>query len=80
MNILLAVMETASQIVDALGGTARVSAACQTTESAVSNWRARNRIPADRWPAVLRLAASVGNADITLDFLEQRFSSRPEAA
>lgn len=77
---MLPVMETASQIVDALGGTARVSAGCQTTESAVSNWRARNRIPADRWPAVLRLAAAMGNAEITLDLLERRFSNRSEAA
>jgi hypothetical protein len=73
-------METASQIIEALGGTAHVSAYCQTTKSAVSNWKARNCIPADRWPAMIRLAAAAGLQEITLDLLERRFSSRLEAA
>lgn len=73
-------METASQIIEALGGTARVSAACQTTESAVSNWKARNRIPADRWPTMIRMATAAGLQEITLDLLERRFSGRQEAA
>jgi hypothetical protein len=69
-----------AQIIDALGGTSAVSAACQTSESAVSNWKARNSIPSARWPAVIRLATAQSVPAITLDLLEQRFAGRTEAA
>lgn len=43
---------TASQIIDALGGTKAVADQLKCGLSAVSNWR-RARIPSDRWPAIV---------------------------
>jgi hypothetical protein len=73
-------MDTAAQIIDALGGTRAVSVAIGVPTSAVSNWKARNSIPSARWPAVIRLATAQSVPAITLDLLEQRFAGRTEAA
>lgn len=42
-------IQTASQIIDALGGNAAVAKLTSTTAKAVSNWRAYDRFPANTY-------------------------------
>jgi DNA-binding transcriptional regulator YdaS (Cro superfamily) len=55
---------TASQIIDALGGTKAVSVALGCSMPVVSNWR-KAKIPPERWPGMV--AAFAG--DITYEEL-----------
>jgi len=44
---------TVSEIIDSLGGTAAVARMTSLTAQAVSNWRARNSIPAKYWSVLV---------------------------
>lgn len=65
-------------IIDDLGGTAAVAEGVGTNVSTVCNWRTRKRIPADWWPALVRIGKRKG---ITLDRLAEAQAPRaPERA
>jgi hypothetical protein len=49
-----------AEIIDDLGGTTAVAEAVGVAAPVVSNWRARDRIPADRWAALVELAKDKG--------------------
>lgn len=49
VNMMPVMLTTIDQIIDALGGTAKAAAAAHVGASAVSNWKARGTIPADRY-------------------------------
>lgn len=57
------------EIIDALGGTKAVAEAMGTNLSVVSSWRGRRSIPADRWFALVGLAADLGVPDLTFESL-----------
>lgn len=42
-------LETVDQVIEAMGGTLRAAEMANVGASAVSNWKARGRIPSDRF-------------------------------
>jgi hypothetical protein len=66
---------TASQIIDALGGTKVVSDALGCSMPVVSNWR-KAKIPADRWPAMVAAFPD----DITYEGLAAQLAAADEEA
>ena len=50
----------ASAIIKRLGGQTRLAEGLGVTQSAVSRWASRGRIPTDRWADLIVYAASVG--------------------
>jgi hypothetical protein len=52
--------KTIANIVDELGGTSEVAAACDVVPSAVTNWKDTNRVPKWHREPVLRLAKKKG--------------------
>lgn len=46
-----------------------LAAAARVTESAVSQWKRRNSIPRERWPAVITMAKRLGLSFVTTDYL-----------
>jgi DNA-binding transcriptional regulator YdaS (Cro superfamily) len=42
-------LQSIDEVLDALGGPARVAQLCGVGPSAVSNWKARGRIPAEKF-------------------------------
>ena len=53
-------MKTASDIIEALGGTVKVARALDLTPSTVSSWKSANSIPAWRMEKVSKLAKRLG--------------------
>lgn len=67
-------------LIDSLGGTSVVAEALGVKLPRVSNWRTRG-VPADRWPALIRLAGKRRVAGVTFDKLEKmHVNSRRGAA
>ena len=56
-----------SNFIDALGGTTRAASLLGAAPSAISNWRARNQIPARYWKASVEAASDLGISGVTLD-------------
>jgi hypothetical protein len=56
-------------LIDELGGTAAVAGAVGVDAPVVSNWRARGRIPADWWPAIIKFAKSKDLRGVTFERL-----------
>ena len=69
-------MKSASEIIDAIGGTDRVAVALKLGKSAVSNWRKRNVIPPSRWPKVAELARRKKIVGLTVSVLEEWFAKK----
>uniref|UniRef100_UPI00389A489C carph-isopro domain-containing protein n=1 Tax=Sphingomonas abietis TaxID=3012344 RepID=UPI00389A489C len=61
-------MQTASAIIDSLGGTSAVAAGLSLTPSTVSSWKTSGRIPSWRQPSLLALARRVGASLKPSDF------------
>lgn len=57
-------LSTVGEIIDALGGTAAVATLCGVGETAVSNWRSRREIPADKF---MIFTAALGAAGKTVN-------------
>ena len=55
-------------VIDALGGTDAVAGSLSQAKSTVSGWRKRG-IPSPHWAAVVKLAAELGQDDLTLEVL-----------
>lgn len=66
-----------AEIIDDLGGTTAVAEAVGVAAPVVSNWRARDRIPADRWAALVDLARSRGKSITFETFAE--LAAKPQA-
>lgn len=61
---------TASEIIDALGGTSKVAAALSVSAPTVSVWRWRpGGIPGRYWMALVALAEASGHTEIDLETL-----------
>lgn len=60
-------MQTATDIIEALGGTSAVAAELDLTPSTVSSWKSSGRIPKWRRPAIETLARRKG---LSLERLE----------
>lgn len=73
-------MQTASEIIDALGGTGVLASTLNLRPSAVSNWRAENRIPSARWPKIADLARAKRIPGVTLNALSRLFGDPGERA
>ncbi len=63
-------MDTFASVIDTLGGGAVVGKAIGEEAGTVRQWK-RRRIPADKWPAIVRLARERGCQDVTYELLEQ---------
>lgn len=55
-------LETVDQIIEALGGTNKVAAALGVGPSAISNWKARGRIPSEQY-FVIKSALHAGGKE-----------------
>ena len=66
-------MQTASEIIDAVGGTAVVARAFNIQMSAVSNWRSEESIPSRRWPKIVAMAKAKRVKGVTLTELARLF-------
>jgi hypothetical protein len=51
---------TASQVIDALGGTTKVAKLCDRSPQSVTNWRAANRLPADTFLVISEELVRIG--------------------
>ena len=65
-------MESARDIIEAIGGVRVVATKLDETWKTVHNWtRPGRRIPARYWPNVARIARRIGRKDISLDVLQK---------
>ena len=72
-------MMTASQIIDALGGTGKVAAELSVSAPTVSVWRWRpNGIPGRYWMALVAMAEASGHKEINLEALALLGARVPE--
>lgn len=55
-------LTSVEQVIDALGGTFKAAEAAKVGPSAVSNWKARGRIPSDRFFVVTEALQREGKA------------------
>jgi DNA-binding transcriptional regulator YdaS (Cro superfamily) len=58
-------------LIQALGGTTAVARALSVNPSVVSNWRGRQSIPSEHWPAIVDLAIALKVPDITFETLSR---------
>ena len=68
MRTMFGAMTSWDLIISGLGGTAAVADGLGQSASTVSGWKTRG-IPAPHWAAVVALAESIGQSDITLAVL-----------
>lgn len=69
----------ASQIIQALGGPAKIAAQIGVPPNTVAYWRHRNSIPANRWLAITRVDGAA-DAGVTAEALAAAFAAQPEQA
>jgi hypothetical protein len=59
---IMTLHETATEIIDALGGTSAVADLTGSSATAVSNWRAVNRLPSNTYLVIKDALARLGRA------------------
>ena len=62
-------METAAELIDALGGVTYVSERLRLPVSTVGTWRTRNAVPVKRWLGLIELAREKRVAGVTYESL-----------
>ena len=73
-------MQIHSDVIQELGGYAKLAEALGLPRGTVSAMKSRNSIPADQWAAVALEASSQGKETITLDLLARLRSTRKKTA
>jgi hypothetical protein len=53
-------LATASQVIDALGGTTKVAKLCEASPQSVTNWRKANRLPPGTFLVINQQLARIG--------------------
>jgi len=68
-----------AKLIDDLGGTTAVAEAVGASAPVVSNWRARGRIPSERWAAIVDFAKKSRVQGITFERLARMQSTEARA-
>lgn len=79
VRTMVGFMDSADDIIRALGGTGAVAGALSQSDSTVSSWRSRG-IPAGHWAAVVGFAAELGKSEVTLELLADLAARKVEEA
>jgi len=70
-------MKSIPDVIEALGGSAAVSAARELPYTTVASWKARCAIPAREWPGLVKLARERGKHGVTLEKLAELHAAKP---
>jgi hypothetical protein len=78
-------MQTFAQIIDALGGYAKIAEGVGCPPGTASSWKSRNDIPHRYWPKLVEMATEQGVSGVTFELLvklgaEPRAKNRDEVA
>lgn len=63
-------------LIDALGGNSVVAKGCGVSAVRVGAWKRANRIPAENWPDIIKLAADKQYDQINPDWLMTHYAPR----
>jgi hypothetical protein len=81
-GMTMKILDTASDVIDALGGNPKVGEVTQRKPSAVSNWRKFNSFPANTYVAIKAALAAIecDAPDSLWDMVEAAASEQPAEA